>query len=220
MEANQNQGAPASGEGTEASNTESAVSLAERLYPKEAAEEQANAEKEAGEGEQTEGKDTEAGVTAEPYNLRLPSGVIISDATLMTEFTQFGRERGLTDTDAQRLTDWHLKASGEYIRQAAEYRETYDKRVNEVDGWGAEFQSDPYFGGAKAQQTLAAAKSVLNTLGTPAEVERLKVELNKTGLGSHPVLIRGLAKLSRLLGDKLPSNKEKTLAQRLYPNLD
>jgi len=49
MEADQNQGAPASGEGTAESTAEATQSLAERLYPKQAAEEHANTEKEGGE---------------------------------------------------------------------------------------------------------------------------------------------------------------------------
>ena len=152
-------GAPTTGEGTAGGAKESTegMSLAERLYGKDGAEDQATTEKKAGEA-QTEGKDTGAAVA--PYNLRLPEGTIITDEPLMKEFTAWARENKFTDEQAQKAADLHLKAVGSYAREAAEYREIGEKRYTEVKAWGAEFQNDPQFGGAKAKETVAAAKLV------------------------------------------------------------
>ncbi len=221
MEADQTQGAPATGEGTAEGAADSTVSVAERLYPKQGAEEQAGTEAQKDGEKPTEGKDRldkRAEETAQPpehYDLKLPSDVVIN-AEMRGEFEGLARENGLSNEAVQRFADMHLKSVGEAVR---EWTAMGEKRFDEVKGWGAEFDRDPYFGGARAKETVTAAKNVLNAFGTPAEVARLKAELNKTGLGSHPVLVRGLARLARLLGDKLPrSNDGKTLAQRMYPN--
>ena len=42
-------------------------------------------------------------------------------------------------------------------------------------------------------------REVLESFGTPEEVERLTKELERTGLGNHPILIKGLAKLFQYL---------------------
>ena len=67
--------------------------------------------------------------------------------------------------------------------------------------------------GASCKNTVTEARKAHSHFGTPAEVERLKTELNRTGLGNHPVMIRGLARIARLLGNASPpkSNKEKTI---------
>jgi hypothetical protein len=66
-----------------------------------------------------------------------------------------------------------------------------EKRYNEVKGWETQFQNDP-----KANEMLRQAREVLNPSGTPEEVERLKFELNRTGLGSFPPLIKMLARFA------------------------
>jgi len=75
------------------------------------------------------------------------------------------------------------------------------------------------YGGSHLQTTVAAARRALSHFGTPAEVERLKAKLNSTGLGNHPVMIKGLARIARLLGNAAPpSNKPKTVQEIMYPN--
>ena len=71
------------------------------------------------EGQQTEKKDAAAPEVPEKYSLKLPDGVKLEDA-LMQEFTAVGHDLKLTNEQAQRLSDLHLKATGEFARQAAE----------------------------------------------------------------------------------------------------
>lgn len=106
---------------------------------------------------------------------------------------------GFTTEQTQRWADLHLRATGELTREVAEFRQMGEKRYSEVEGWKTEFQNDLYFGGAKAEQTLSQARKVVNSLGLPEEVARIKTELNRTGLGNHPVLIKGLARLARFV---------------------
>jgi len=218
-EAEQTGGVQMGGEGTSQVAKEPTETLAERLYPNEGAKDPATVEKKPGEA-QTPVKSAETVAAPEPYNLRLPADTLI-DQPLMNEFTAWARENKFTDEQAQKAAELHLKAIGPYAQEVGEYREQGEKRYTEVKGWGAEFQSDPQFGGAKAKATVSDALRCLDVFGTPAEVQRLRREFERTGIGDHPVLIRGLARVARLLGDKLPrSNGSKMLAQRMYPDQD
>ena len=217
MDEQKPEGAPSGGEATAQSTAESTQALAERLYQEQGAEEQAG-EKRDGEGKDTQEKAAEEAAkegVLEHYDLRLPDGVIVN-AEMRGEFETLARENRLSTEAAQRFADMHLKSVGEAVR---EWTAMGEKRFEEVKGWATEFDRDPYFGGAKKAETVQAAQRVLNTFGTPEEVARLKAELNKTGLGDFPVLVRGLARLARLLGDKLPANQPTDRAHRLYPNL-
>ena len=109
------------------------------------------------------------------------------------------REQGFTTEQAQRWADLHLRAIGDTARQVAEYQEIGENRYTEVKGWETEFQNDPEFGGANAKATIAEAREVLESFGTAEEVARLTKELERTGLGNHPILIKGLAKLAQFL---------------------
>ena len=68
-----------------------------------------------------------------------------------------------------------------------------------MQGWEQEFKGDDEFGGSNTEETLTQARKALNQFGTVEEVKRLKAEFDRTGLGSHPVLIRGLARLARFI---------------------
>ena len=109
------------------------------------------------------------------------------------------REHGFNNEQAQRWADLHLRAIGDTVRQVAEYQEISEKRYDEVKSWKTEFQNDPEFGGANAKATISQAREVLESFGTAEEVARLRKELERTGLGNHPILIKGLAKLAQYL---------------------
>lgn len=57
----------------------------------------------------------------------------------------------------------------------------------------AELRADPEFGGANYDQTLATAKAAAQSLGGDA----LLAELDRTGLGNSPTLIKALATLAK-----------------------
>lgn len=212
-EANQaTQGLPATGDGT--TQATAIIDAAESLYGKDPVKEPAI------EGEQSgERKDwlDEGAPAVEPYNIRLPEGTFV-DKPVLAEFTKWARENKLSDAQVQAAADFHLKSLGDATREAAEYRGMGEKRYQEVEGWRAELDRDPYFGGAKVKESVAAANRALSVFGTPEEVGRLKKEFERTGLGNHPVLIRGLARVAKLLGTKASSNEGKSAAAILYPN--
>lgn len=182
-----------------------APTIVELLYGKEAPKEQpAKEQRTENQNSEDKGKDwlqkgAEDAAKADRYDLKLPEGAVIVDDALMRDFTKLGRENGFTNEQMQRFADLHLRANGELIRQAAEYREVGERRYDEVQGWEQEFKGDNEFGGSNAEQTLTQARKALNAFGTVEEVKRLKAEFDRTGLGSHPVLIRGLARVARLI---------------------
>lgn len=179
--------------------------VAEVLYGKEPAKEPA---KEAPKAEQpksdkADGKNyltklAEDAAAADRYDLKLPDGVLV-DEPLMRDFNKLAREHGFNNDQAQRWADLHLRAIGDVHRQVAEYEQVSEDRYTEVKGWETEFQNDPEFGGANAKETIAQARQALESFGTPEEVARLTKELERTGLGNHPILIKGLAKLAQYL---------------------
>ncbi len=177
--------------------------LAEVLYGKEPAKENTKEAPKAEPSDKADGKNylnklAEDAAAADLYDLKLPDGAIVDDG-LMRDFTKLGREHGFTAEQMQRFADLHLRAIGDSARQVAEYQEIGEKRYDEVMSWKQEFQNDPEFGGANSDETLSQAREVLESFGTPEEVARLTKELERTGLGNHPILIKGLAKLAQYL---------------------
>ena len=200
-------GAQASDEGsTEVVGPES---FAERLYGKT---EPAEANTTIGQAK-TDTLDAKLPAVAERYNLRLPEGTPI-DGPLLDEFTALGKDLKWTNETAQKVADLHLKAIGHYARKAPDVDRMVQERAAEVRDWGTEVNHGP-----QAKETIQLARRVVNALGSPSEVQRLKDELYITGLGNHPVLVRGLARIARLLGDRLPADEQpKTIEQILYSN--
>jgi len=143
---------------------------------------------------QTDTKDAKAGEVPEKYHLKLPDGVLI-DEPMMTEFTAWAKDNKLTNAEAQRAAEMHLKAVGVFAsRQSAEL-------AAQQRAWVDEIRNDREVGGAKIDETVAAARKVLDVFGTPQEVARLKADLQRTGMGNHPILIKGFRLFAQFVGD-------------------
>ena len=103
---------------------------------------------------------------------------------------------------------------------------TFVAQINEratkaaVEKATAELKADPEYGGANFETTLANAKAAAQSIGGDA----LLAELDRTGLGNSPVLIKTLAKLAKsglvkgdfVAGGNARSGGEKSLAALLY----
>jgi hypothetical protein len=143
---------------------------------------------------QTDNKDAKAGEVPEKYTLKLPDGVLI-DEPMMNEFTAWAKENKLTNAEAQKAAEMHMKAVGVFAAKQAQELATQRR------AWVDEFKADKEVGGAKADEAVGAARKVLNVLGTPEEVARLKADLDRTGMGDHPVLVKGLRLFAQFVGD-------------------
>src|SRR6185436_5497436 len=132
----------AAGETTAAQTSTGATALTGSEQPAQSETAQ-QTEKQSGEtgkqaeGQQTDKKDAAAPEVPEKYALKLPDGVKLEDA-LMQEFTAVGHDLKLTGEQAQRLADLHLKATGEFARQAAE--QAQQEALEEARNWSDEIE--------------------------------------------------------------------------------
>lgn len=150
-------------------------------------------------------------VTAGEYTLKLPEGREIVDHALMGEFSTVAKEFKLGNDQAQKLADLHMKGID------AALKATIASVEKEQAAWRAELRNDTVFGGTQFDATVRDAKWVLDQMGNADEVKRLKQELNMSGLGDHPVMIKGLAKIARQLRQAgVPSPRKMTVAERMF----
>jgi len=146
------------------------------------------------------------------YDLKLPEGIKLSDATL-AEVKAFAKANGLSAEAAQGMVNLKAKAIGEVTSQYAAEVEGFKAK------WAEDARADKDFGGDKFDANVAVAAGVVNTYGTP----ELKELLNATGLGNHPEIIRLFHKVGQVLSeDSVASaiasagSRELTAAERLY----
>lgn len=69
--------------------------------------------------------------------------------------------------------------------------------LDQAAGWLAEAEADPEIGGTKWDASIATAQKALTKWGTPELYE----QLDATGMGNHPAVIRFLAKAGKALNE-------------------
>jgi hypothetical protein len=123
-----------------------------------------------------------AAVAASPDEIAPLEGMAADDP-IFAEFKTTASELGIKPDAAQRMLDLHQKT------QAAQGRAWQEQ----VAAWGEEARSDPEIGGSGFDQTVAAARGVLDKYGTP----ELRSLLDRSGLGNHRAVIALLAGIAR-----------------------
>lgn len=157
-------------------------------------------------------KETPQEGAPEKYEFKAPEGNEFNPEVIAA-FSEVAKELNLTQDGAQKLLD---KMSTTMAAQQ-------DQQVQNIrTEWETAAKSDKEIGGDKFDANLAVAKKALESFASPELVELL----NQSGLGSHPEMIRAFYKIGTAISeDKIvkgtasPSD-EKTVAQRLYPNMN
>lgn len=134
------------------------------------------------------------GDAPEYADFKMPDG-FEADAERLAEFKTLAAELGLDQAGAQKAVDLYVKAqqeAGERIAQAQaeQFAET-------LKGWEADSRKDKEFGGDKLAENLGIAKAALEKFGGKGLTELL----DKTGLGSHPEVIRFAFKVGKATAD-------------------
>jgi len=136
-----------------------------------------------------EEKKPEEKVIPEKYDLKAPDGITL-DPVLTEEFSGVAKELGLTNEQAQKLTDIGLKvqsnANAAMMKQWGEVRKA----------WVAEAKADPEIGGAKHAESLEYAFRAINKFGD----QGLKQILD-SGYGDNPSLIKFMSRVGRAIGE-------------------
>ncbi len=148
----------------------------------------------------------------EAYQWTIPEGVSVNP-TALSAFGDAAKELGLPQDQAQSIID----------RVAPAMAKAQEEQAQAIaKEWAAAAEADTEIGGDKLPETLAVAKKALNEFGSPA----LAALLDASGLGSHPEVIRMLAKAGRALGpDTIPArgagpgNDGRSVAQRLFSSM-
>ena len=144
----------------------------------------------------------------------VPEGFDYDDGKV-SEFTALARELNLSQEQAQKLVDLH-------VRHWLGFEEQTKAQAEE---WRKQTMNDPEFGGQKFMQSLQDAHRFVNAFGG----EKLRIALDATGAGNHPELFKAFALAGRLLSeDRLVkgagaaptgSGTFADLANTLYPNM-
>lgn len=141
------------------------------------------------------------------YTLTAPEGISFDDTTI-AEIKASLKQAGASQEQAQAAFAAYangVKTVNERAAQAA--RAAAEKAL----------RADPEFGGENYDRTLADAKGVVAALGG----EDLAKELEATGLGNSPALIKMFAKLARegLSGGKFVAGGHARNAEQSLPSL-
>ena len=155
---------------------------------------------------------TEAPAEIEYTDFTYPEGTVV-DETIQDAFKTAAKEAGLTQAQAQHLTDMgglmRTKVMADHQAQQAQVH----------NDWAEQSRSDKEFGGAKMDENLAIAGKAINAFATP----ELKALLDSTGIGNHPEMIRAFYRAGKAMSEDnlVPGGKgpaaTSSLADRLYP---
>lgn len=132
----------------------------------------------------------------EKYDLKLPDKSPVEPSRI-AEIEAEAKAQGLTQEQAQGLIDREHKVVSNLL-------DTHNKRV---ESWLQEATSDKEIGGTEINRNIELAKRVVDTFGTPL----LKQQLEATGFGSHPELLRLFVRIGKASGeDRMVSGSKGT----------
>lgn len=158
-------------------------------------------------------------VAADYTDFRLPEGMAINPQ-LLGEFKTTLAGLKLSQEQAQLVADLGVKQANDLLAGMAESGRSQQDALAEAfrvgDGsvkageftqpefirqqaatWADAVKADKELGGERLAENLAVAKKALNALGSP-ELQQL---LDKSGLGSHPDLVRAFYRAGRLISE-------------------
>lgn len=128
---------------------------------------------------------TEAEVELE---LKLPEGMK-PDEALLGGFRPLAKELGLKQEQAQQLVDLYVS------RQQAALEEARANQNVAVRAWIEDVRKDPELGGAAFEKNVSVALQAAQKFGGAGLLEVLE----KSGLGSHPEVVRAFYRMGRLM---------------------
>jgi len=179
-----------------------------------------NAEEKKDEGKEPEKKPDEKkpeekkpeSKAPEKYELKLPKDTLLKP-TVVERIAAEAKAQGLTNEQAQALLEREDRAVKEFRGEQQVFLDT--KKVE----WKEASSTDEEIGGENFARNSELAARVVNRFGTDA----LKREMDQTGYGNHPELVRLLVRIGHSMSeDQLvlpgaqPGGPKKTRAQKFY----
>lgn len=131
---------------------------------------------------------------ADKIELTLPEGSHLKQSDV-DKIASFAKEQGLSKDVAQKLLE------RESATVASRDQAALDQLAEQSEAWKQEIIADKDFGGEKAAETAQLAHDVAKKFGSEVFVS----ELERTGLGNHPELVRMLARIGRAMESGNPN---------------
>lgn len=153
----------------------------------------------------------------ETYDLKLPKDSPLKPDAIERKAAD-AKARGLTNEQAQKeLETESAQIASDREAQRSAVTEAWKKQNED---WTVELKNDPAVGGEKFPQNIELAKRVVTKFGDPTFMK----ELDETGFGNHPGLVRMLVKLGQgmsedqlvIPGAAVPDTK-RSAAEVLFP---
>jgi hypothetical protein len=150
-------------------------------------------------------------VVPEVYDLKLPDGSQLNTSRL-EQIAGLAKSKGLSQDQAQAMVNSESEALGAYVKgQLDQFEQMKSKWVDDA-------KADPEIGGEKFKENIELAHRVLKKFGTQTFSE----ELERTGFGNHPELVRVFAKIGKQMADdqlviaRAQGGEQKSAAELLY----
>jgi hypothetical protein len=145
------------------------------------------------------------------YSLKLPEGSKLQKAQA-DEIAAYAKEQGLSKEQAQKQLERESKLASDFETQSL-------NQLKEATGqWLEAVKTDKEIGGEGFPKNAELAKRVVTRFGTP----EFKAELERTGLGNHPELVRVFVRIGQAMSDDQfvqpgsQSTPKKDIAEKFY----
>lgn len=120
-------------------------------------------------------------VAPEKYDLKVSEDSVLEPG-LVEKIAAHAKQQGLSQEEAQALVTEREQAIATYVEERSQQ-------------WLKEVENDKEIGGTALKQNVELAARVVDRFGDP----ELKAELNKTGFGNHPKLVRLLTRIGKAM---------------------
>lgn len=130
----------------------------------------------------------QAPAVPEKYDFKLDEGSLL-DAAYVEQFSQFAKEKKLTQDQAQEFLQREAQALNTFVQKQ---QQEFEKQQSQ---WVEQIKTDPEIGGEKFNQSIELAHRALKEFASDSFLK----ELETTGYGNHPELVRVFAKIGNLI---------------------
>lgn len=192
----------------DAQKAEEAKAAADKAAADAKAAEEAKAK---GDAEAKAKAESEKNKVPEKYELKTPEGSKLS-AQEVEKIAAFSKERGFSAEQAQALVERESELKDSFEKASLE------QLANATTEWLETAKTDKEIGGEEFPKSAELAKRVVTRFGTP----EFKEELERTGLGNHPELVRVFVRIGKAMSDDqlvLPGSQTKQqvdVAEKFY----